>query len=201
MLAERCLDVMSKLLHFNMGALKTPFLPNNKVEGFDERIEKAIPSYLRYICRFWAAHLRDARFSDALLDKLLTFVYCDLLFWFEVLSLTKEFYHVPGPALHDAIAWIPVRIHPRSSKTSSHHVSDRTRRCRRRVEAGFQTGQYFRTRHLPGHPAYLRLSAPSFQGWTDDSSPLCIEGVALGASRDKRNETSDLSAQSIPRAP
>ena len=99
LLAERCLCVMEDLLHFNMADLQTSFIPNVAVEGLEQRISTAIPPYFQYVCRSWASHLRASPFSTDLLSKLRSFVYNQLLYWFEVLGLTKEFYHVPGQAL------------------------------------------------------------------------------------------------------
>ena len=96
-----------------MGDLKTSFVRNNEVEGLEERLAKAIPPYLLYVCRHWSHHLRVLPFSRELLDKLTIFVNEQLLYWFEVLSLTGNFLHVAGDMLRDTIAWMPVRFHPR----------------------------------------------------------------------------------------
>lgn len=106
-LALRCFGVMGDSLHFNMGELKTSFLPNRDVDGLDERISRIFSQHLLYVCRTWAQHLRNAPISKPLHRCLSEFVYNQLLYWFEVLSLIGEF-NVVEPALLDAIAWLPV---------------------------------------------------------------------------------------------
>ena len=110
MLAERCLDVLCKLLHFNMAELETSFLRNDEVQDLNDRIARTISMHLRYVCRYWAEHLRNALFSEDLLRMLTAFVNDHLLHWFEVLSLTNNFLHISVQLLYDAISWLPVRI-------------------------------------------------------------------------------------------
>lgn len=107
MIASRCFDAMDDL-RFNICGLETSLFLNKGVTDLDDRIKKNIPSQLIYAFRFWAQHLRDVPFSEKLLERLMTFAYDHLLHWFEVLSMTNNFYHQVGQALRDAIEWIGV---------------------------------------------------------------------------------------------
>jgi hypothetical protein len=88
-LAAATVQTMNKMLHFNMCKLETSYRLNSEVRDLDERIAKRIPSALSYSCRFWAKHLAHA--SDRqLFSSLQVFIEQKLLFWLEVLSVTKE---------------------------------------------------------------------------------------------------------------
>lgn len=106
LLAHVSLDVMANRLHFDMGKVISSFLANDHV---DQRVANPITADVRYVCRYWAQHLRHVPFSLSLLRKLSKFTFEQLLFWFEALSLTKDFYHIPGGCVRDVIAWTPVR--------------------------------------------------------------------------------------------
>lgn len=116
MIATRCYDVMASSLCFNICDLKTSFVRNDDVTDLGDRIENKIPPHLVYACCFWAQHLRDVTFCDDLLKQLTKFAHEHLLYWFEVLSLTKNFYHLAVQALRDAIEWIGVSLFRLSSQ-------------------------------------------------------------------------------------
>ncbi|EJD08073.1 WD40 repeat-like protein [Fomitiporia mediterranea MF3/22] len=101
----RCFDVMEQLLHFNMCSLETSFICNDKVPELEKLIAKNIPLHLSYACRFWAEHLGDIPHSADVVRKLTDFAYNYMLYWLEVLTLTKQFKRVAGRALLDAIIW------------------------------------------------------------------------------------------------
>ena len=101
----------------------------DEVEGLEERISKTIPLYLRYVCLSWPQHLQEASFTIILCDKLSLFVNRYLLYWFEVLSLTKDFDRIPGRALRNVIAWIPVNISTLSPRHSLTVCSPTTQIC------------------------------------------------------------------------
>lgn len=107
LLAHASFDLMADRLHFNMGDVESSFLTNDHV---NQRAATTIVAAVRYVCRYWAQHLREVPFSGDLHLKLSAFTFEHLLFWFEALSLTKDFYHVPGNCIRDAIAWIPVSV-------------------------------------------------------------------------------------------
>ena len=81
---------------------------NEHVPDLDERIEENIPSFLKYICCNWFYHMRDVPYSLELCERLKSFSYRRLLFWFEVLSLTETFSNHVGTALLYTIHWVGV---------------------------------------------------------------------------------------------
>ncbi|KAL5512558.1 hypothetical protein ACEPAG_3211 [Sanghuangporus baumii] len=97
-ITERCFDVMKKL-RFNMCGIESSFLRNNEIPDLQDRIQQAIPRHLDYACRFWSIHFCEIPNSKDLLKKLNTFANVHLLYWFEVLSLTKYYNRVAGQAL------------------------------------------------------------------------------------------------------
>ncbi|KAL5512563.1 hypothetical protein ACEPAG_3216 [Sanghuangporus baumii] len=101
-IAERCFDVMSETLSFNMCGVESSFLRNNEISDLQDRVQKAIPRHLDYACRFWSVHFCQVANTDDLLEKLKTFASHRLLHWFEVLSLTGYFIRVAAGALNDA---------------------------------------------------------------------------------------------------
>ncbi|KAL5504736.1 hypothetical protein ACEPAH_7399 [Sanghuangporus vaninii] len=98
-IAERCFEVMIAKLRFNICGIETSFLNNDKIPGLQDHIQKEIPLHLVYACRFWAIHLCELSCPDSLMTKLKTFANHQLLYWFEVLSLTKHYNRIAGQAL------------------------------------------------------------------------------------------------------
>ncbi|KAL5504567.1 hypothetical protein ACEPAH_7228 [Sanghuangporus vaninii] len=98
-IAERCFDVMGEKLYFNICGIESSFLRNDEVLDLQARIQKAIPRHLDYACRFWSVHFCEIPNSKDLLKKLETFASSHLLYWFEVLSLTKHYNRVASQAL------------------------------------------------------------------------------------------------------
>jgi len=89
-LAIACLQLMKAGLHFNICGLETSHLPNKDVPGLSRQIEKAIPPHLAYACRFWSDHLYDTFGSDILKRNLNDFIYNNLLYWLEAMSLLEN---------------------------------------------------------------------------------------------------------------
>ncbi|KZP10334.1 WD40 repeat-like protein [Athelia psychrophila] len=101
-----CLQVMKKLLRFNICGLKTSYLMNRDVGDLAERIKSSIPPSLAYACRFWSNHLRNAITLDHGVRLLiLEFFRAAFLYWLEVLSLIGE-----GRAALDAMVVVESRI-------------------------------------------------------------------------------------------
>ncbi|KAL5512552.1 hypothetical protein ACEPAG_3205 [Sanghuangporus baumii] len=98
-IAERCFDVMGKSLRFNICGIESSFLRNDEVPSIQDCILKAIPRHLDYACRFWSIHFCEIPNSKDLLKELNIFANIHLLYWFEVLSLTKHYNRVAGQAL------------------------------------------------------------------------------------------------------
>ncbi|KAG8711757.1 hypothetical protein FRC08_015492 [Ceratobasidium sp. 394] len=87
MLAECCLETMTKELRFNMCGLETSHLLNQEVPGLDARVRDAIGGHLSYSCVYWTSHLVMAR-EQPLDDPLRAFLFePQLLYWIEALSL------------------------------------------------------------------------------------------------------------------
>ena len=106
-IASRCLKRMSDSLKYNICNLRSGLL-NSNVPNLDERVAQCIPPSLEYTCCNWAHHLRDVPYTQELCSQLQSFVHNQLLFWFEVLSLTNTFDNNVGPALQFAIDWVGV---------------------------------------------------------------------------------------------
>lgn len=98
--ACRCFLAM-KELHFDMCGGVTG-------SGDGEIGVGEIQPHIIYASVYWAEHLKDAEFSDEVLECLREFLNSNLLYWFEILSLTKEFSRVAHSALSIAIEWVSV---------------------------------------------------------------------------------------------
>ena len=112
-MTERCFDIMATNLRFNICGIESSFIPNSEVPGLQERIDKNIPPYLSYACRFWSLHMCELENPEGLTvvrSKLGDFANARLLYWLEVLSLTDCFTRVAGRALNDASSWIEVSV-------------------------------------------------------------------------------------------
>ena len=74
----------------------------------EKRVNERIHPGLLYAYCYWESHLRDVPYSDELLYELDNFVYKQLLYRLEVISLTKNLYDCLGPVLESAIGWTRV---------------------------------------------------------------------------------------------
>ena len=107
-IATKCFERMKELLKYNICDFQSDYILNTDVPDIDYRVTQCIPSFLKYICCNWAHHLRDVSYSYELCSLLRFFVYNQLLFWFEILSLTSTFVDHVGPAILFATEWIGV---------------------------------------------------------------------------------------------
>ena len=107
-IATKCLERMKELLKYNICDLQSGYVLNSDIPDLENRAVQCIPPSLKYICCNWAHHLRDVPYTQELCSQLQSFVHNQLLFWFEVLSLTNTFDNNVGPALQFAIDWIGV---------------------------------------------------------------------------------------------
>ncbi|PAV22986.1 nucleotide-binding-oligomerization-domain like receptor [Pyrrhoderma noxium] len=105
-IASKCFERMKRLLKYNICNIPSSSVLNADVPDIDIRVTRYIPQFLKYICCNWIHHLQDVSYSQHLCFQLQSFVYNQLLFWFEVLSLTNTFNHHVGPALLFAIEWV-----------------------------------------------------------------------------------------------
>jgi hypothetical protein len=109
--AEACLQRMNDELHFNMCDLESSYLANDDVPDLLQRNSVAIPAHLVYACQFWAHHVEIARYSNALLRKIRDFMFSNLLYWLEVLSLTGKV-NLASTALLKTAKWSKVSLKP-----------------------------------------------------------------------------------------
>ena len=107
-ITSKCLERMGDLLKHNICDIPSSFALNTDVPDIDNRVTHYIPPFLKYICCNWIYHLQDVSYSQNLCSKLGSFVSKQLLFWFEVLSLTNTFKKHVGPALLFATEWVGV---------------------------------------------------------------------------------------------
>ena len=107
-IASSCLERMRDLLRYNICNIPPSYVLNSDVPDLDNRVIQYIPSFLKYICCNWARHLQDVSYSKELCSQLRPFTHNQLLFWFEILSLTDTFNDHVGPALLLSIDWIGV---------------------------------------------------------------------------------------------
>jgi hypothetical protein len=88
-MAKHCVRVLNAELHMNMCDLTDASVANDQVHDLTLRLEQATTSRLRYACKYWPYHLREADgIDEAMLSCLKIFCTTHLLHWFEMLSLT-----------------------------------------------------------------------------------------------------------------
>ena len=108
-LAIATLSVMHSCLRFNICGLETSYMANVEVADLDKRVEKNIPQYLLYSCRFWVTHLQYAEFVAELAELVGDFISGEqVLFWLEVLGVSKSI-NEGCWALESAEGWFQVR--------------------------------------------------------------------------------------------
>ncbi|QRV93578.1 Vegetative incompatibility protein HET-E-1 [Ceratobasidium sp. AG-Ba] len=85
--AQKCFDLMKRLLRFNICRLESSFIPDAETPAISSRIQEEIPLHLYYASRYWAEHTIAAGTCDWLRIELDTFFRQHFLFWLEVMSL------------------------------------------------------------------------------------------------------------------
>ncbi|CAE6393883.1 unnamed protein product [Rhizoctonia solani] len=108
-LAQQCFDIMKSQLRFNIGDIKSSFIPDSEIPDLGESIVANISDELFYACRFWADHL-SRHPSSALLPEIYRFLSQLLLFWMEVLCL-KQVIHIGPNLLLKASRWVYSESH------------------------------------------------------------------------------------------
>ncbi|KZP27946.1 WD40 repeat-like protein [Athelia psychrophila] len=88
--ALACLGVMKAELRFNICDLPTSHVRNTDVPDMPDRVGRFIPPHLLYACRFLGTHLEATPYESRVKEELQVFLHEKLLFWLEVLSLTKQ---------------------------------------------------------------------------------------------------------------
>ncbi|GAB1521514.1 hypothetical protein RhiTH_004611 [Rhizoctonia solani] len=89
-MALRCFDLYRNLHpQFNICGLVSSYMPDDRVEELDERIQKVISTELFYASRYWAMHFQSSTVTAYLLSELEEFLSVRLLLWMEVMNLKK----------------------------------------------------------------------------------------------------------------
>ncbi|QRW25631.1 Vegetative incompatibility protein HET-E-1 [Rhizoctonia solani] len=88
-LARHCLEIMKIRLCFNICQLESSYLLDDEVPDLNDRVEALIPPVLRYASRFWVDHLTQGTASEHVFELVYDFLSYRLLFWMEVMNLTK----------------------------------------------------------------------------------------------------------------
>ena len=79
---------MSKFLKRDVAGIGDPALLNTEAEGFEQKVENALPSEARYACLYWMSHLSLVDHGDeAVVYALKDFSMRLMLWWFEAMSL------------------------------------------------------------------------------------------------------------------
>lgn len=89
LLAQQCFKIMKTELRFNICELESSCIPDELVEDLDDRINTYISGSLSYACEYWGDHLIVSTPTDSLYVLLENFLSNQLLFWIEVLNLSK----------------------------------------------------------------------------------------------------------------
>ncbi|KAG8724106.1 hypothetical protein FRC09_000319 [Ceratobasidium sp. 395] len=75
---------------FNICNLESSYLLDDEVPDIGQRVDQAISQALLYACRYWAAHLERADYSQDCCQPLYEFLSERLLLWMEVMGLKKQ---------------------------------------------------------------------------------------------------------------
>ncbi|GAB1522319.1 hypothetical protein RhiTH_005433 [Rhizoctonia solani] len=87
MLSRSCFGLMERQLRFNICGLETSYRRDMDVPGLQNRVDECVSPELFYACRYWVDHLRSIPVSKERARILRRFLYDQLLYWIEVLSL------------------------------------------------------------------------------------------------------------------
>jgi hypothetical protein len=111
-MTECCLKLLNAYLRYDICRIGDPSLFNYEIPDLKARMDKYVPIFLRYACRFWAVHWLDhlhaAGSQYRLPSGLEEFCSNHLFHWIEVLSLTETVYNVQR-IMPDLIKSISVR--------------------------------------------------------------------------------------------
>ncbi|CUA73480.1 putative WD repeat-containing protein all2124 [Nostoc sp, PCC 7120] [Rhizoctonia solani] len=90
-LAQLCFRRIGRNIpQFNICGLESSYQLDEDIPDLDDRVKKVISKDLLYACQYWAAHLCLGEKSDERAMELHDFLSKRLLFWMEVLNLTKR---------------------------------------------------------------------------------------------------------------
>ncbi|CAE6405547.1 unnamed protein product [Rhizoctonia solani] len=88
-MADRCFETMKKELRFNICDLDSPRESDDLVKNIIDRVQLAVSPALSYSCRYWGYHLQFCQWTNDLQAALREFLSIRLLFWMEVMNLTR----------------------------------------------------------------------------------------------------------------
>ncbi|KAG8690437.1 hypothetical protein FRC11_011601 [Ceratobasidium sp. 423] len=95
-MAQHCFRIFRDVRpQFNICGLSSSYIPDNQVDGLEERVHSAISNDLFYAAQNWAIHLSHAYRSPGLLRELEEFLSVRLLLWMEVMNLKKRAHIMP----------------------------------------------------------------------------------------------------------
>jgi len=90
-IATACFHTMAGELRFNICGLPSSFVCNADVKGLEDSIAANIPPHLHLACHAWTYHISQLQtFEPTLVQMISDFFRFHLLFWLEVMSLTKK---------------------------------------------------------------------------------------------------------------
>jgi WD40 repeat protein len=108
-IALRCMELMNRLLRYDICDIQDPTIANKDVSGLDARLRENVSGALRYAVSFWCNHLAaSGPPSGSLLDALDELCRKHLFHWLELLSLL-ECVPPAETALLKVIKWCEVR--------------------------------------------------------------------------------------------
>jgi hypothetical protein len=106
-LAHQCFEIMDRQLYFNICKLQNSYLSDAQLPDLQTRVSQFISPALSYACRYWGVHLSLSPPSSTMETILVEFLSNKLLFWMEVLSLTRCI-GLGAPMLHQVQTWLSV---------------------------------------------------------------------------------------------
>lgn len=113
LLAEKCFQCIKRVRPgFNLCGLPSSHLPDDRVPGIEDMVQRAVSIELFYACRYWVTHLEVSEWSNHLAQLLEEFLSIRLLLWMEVLNLKKSA-HAGAGVMQKAEDWSKVSDVPR----------------------------------------------------------------------------------------
>ncbi|KIK58272.1 hypothetical protein GYMLUDRAFT_140737, partial [Collybiopsis luxurians FD-317 M1] len=96
-LGNSCLNIMNKMLKFNMLSLPSSFLKDKEVKNIESAVDNKIKQILVYACKSWGYHLEKCTLKNAknnanLMEiSLQKFLEEKIVYWVEVMSVLQKF--------------------------------------------------------------------------------------------------------------
>ncbi|QRW09432.1 Vegetative incompatibility protein HET-E-1 [Ceratobasidium sp. AG-Ba] len=90
-LSQFCFRQIGIPRQFNICGLESSYILDKDVPDLKERVDEAISETLFYACRYWGAHIGQAKERQDLANRLLQFLSQRLLLWIEIMNLKGSF--------------------------------------------------------------------------------------------------------------